>query len=208
MSTVSLIEIKMDGMVSEHKSYCSESSNTLAVFFPGGGNSCDRPLLHYLRNYLLESKCDVLCISYSNLFAKKDSQDVKMGKIIQSAYNAITHMEDKKKYQDIIFVSRSVGNIASSELRMKHSIVTRKSIYISPTSEALKYISNYPGLVVTSSNDEHLQKGDIEKLKKNNKDLLIFENGSHSLETGNLIETIDFHKSVITRAIKYIERGA
>ena len=207
MSTVALIEINLNNMTSNHKLYSTEKSSNLAVIFPGGNNSCDRPILHYLRKYFLSHNYDVLCISYSNLFERKDSSDIKFEKIVESVNSAIKQVEKEKQYVDRLFISRSAGNLAASELKIRHSINVKKSIYISPTSEAIKYISKYPGIIITASNDEYLENGDINKLRQlKQSELIVFKNGTHNLETANITETINFHKLVLIKIVDFVEK--
>jgi len=207
MSKVSLIEVEIDKRKSNHMFYSNEDSNCLVVVFPGGNNSCDRPILHYLRKYFLDKNCDVLCISYMNLVERKDPYDEKLEKLIFGINSAILKIEKEKQYPDKIFVSRSFGNIVSSELKIKHFMDIKKSIYISPTSPAIKYINEHPGFIVTSSNDEYLTNDEITELRKLETDqILIFENGYHGLETNDISETMDFHRSAVRKIISFLEK--
>ncbi|MCK5731382.1 MAG: hypothetical protein KAH13_00035, partial [Tenericutes bacterium] len=133
MSTVSLIEIESLRKKSNHKFFKNDDSNCLVVILPGGGNSCDRPLLHFIRKYLFDKNCDVLCASYTNLFERKETFDKKLNKIVSEINKAIEQVELEKPYKEKIFVSRSIGNVVSSELKIRHSIEVIKNIYISPT---------------------------------------------------------------------------
>ena len=51
MSKISLIEIESNGQKSEHVFLENEGSKSLVVFFPGGNNSCERPIFHYLTRF-------------------------------------------------------------------------------------------------------------------------------------------------------------
>lgn len=206
MISSKLIEIESNSKKSNHSFYFNENSNRLAVIFPGGNNSVNRPLLHYIRKEFFNRNYDVLCVSYANLFERKETNDEKMNKIVQGVNSALNRIKDEKQHDEIIFVSRSAGNLAASDLKIKYSIDVKKSIYISPTSDAIKYMNKYPGFIITSSNDEYLEKGDVEKLKKLHANrILVFQDGTHSLETNNIIKTIDFHKLAVTKIFEYID---
>ena len=195
MITATEIEIELNEMKSNHVLYANEESKSLAVIFPGGNNSCDRPLLHYLRKMLLVQGHDVLCLSYTNLFVRKDTGDEKLEKGVFAINKAIEKVKTEKHYENTIFVSRSYGNVISCELKDKQEINIRKSVYISPTSEALTYIKRYPGFIVSGTKDEYLTSDYIIELSQSTDDnVLVFQNGPHSLETDNIVDTIDFCK--------------
>ncbi|AIO19084.1 Alpha/beta hydrolase family protein [Candidatus Izimaplasma bacterium HR1] len=207
MSPISLIEIERNNMKSNHKLYANENGNSLVVVFPGGGNSCDRPLLQYLRSYFLNENFDVLCASYRNLFRSEETSDEIMDSIADGVNNAINEVSKGKDYKDIIFISRSAGNLASSKLRVKHSINVKKSIYISPTVDAIEYINEYPGIVVTASNDTYLNNDEVIKLSNSGKsEVIVFKDGNHGLETENTLESMDFHKLAMSKIIEYYNK--
>ncbi len=206
MSTVSLIEIESFGKKSDHTFFKNEDSNCLVVIFPGGANSCNRPILHFIRKYFLNKNCDVLCASYKNLFEREDTFDVKLDKIVSGIKKAIQKVELDKSYKDKIFISRSIGNVASCELKIRHSMNILKSVYISPTSPALKYFNDYPGFIVSSSNDEYLKADEIDKLSKLGDDkIIVFKDGNHSLETSNIKDTVEFCKEAVLKVVEFIE---
>jgi len=207
MSTVSIIEIEINNMKSNHMLYANEGSNCLVVVFPGGNNSCDRPILNSLREYFINNKCDVLCISYENIVNKEDPYNRKLNSLIFGIHSALIEIEKKNKYSDKIFISRSFGNIVSSELKVRNSLNIEKNIYISPTSPAIKYLSDCPGFIITASNDEYLSPDEIKELSRlGNDKILIFRDGNHGLETENTTETSEFHKSAVAKIIEFLEK--
>ena len=90
MLKVKKIETKFGEQKSEHTFYYQSDATCLVVIFPGGGNSCNRPILHYSRKFLLDLNCDVLNISYTNLADEEDSVEVQMEKLISSVYTPLS----------------------------------------------------------------------------------------------------------------------
>lgn len=206
MSTAKLIQIKLHKKKSHHILYANENSKSLAVVFPGGNNSCDRPILHYLRKILLDQDYDVLCLTYKDLFEIKDILDKKVEKGIFAINEAIKKVKTEKKYEDTIFISRSYGNVMSSKLKDKYSPEIRRCVYISPTSEGLAYSKKYPGFIVSGTKDEFLTTEDIDKLS-NSKDenVLMLKDGPHSLETDSITDTIDFCKAAVVGINEFLK---
>ncbi len=205
MSKISLIEIESNGQKSEHVFLENEGSKSLVVFFPGGNNSCERPIFHYLTRFFIDENKDVICISYKNITKREDSYEEKINSLTSGINEAI--LKTNKIYSDIIFISRSFGNIVSCELKKRYSINVFKSIYISPTSPALKFFDEYPGFIITSTNDEYLTKDEINELSKlGDERLLILNEGNHSLETKNIYDTMNFGNIAVSKIIDYIRK--
>ena len=205
MSKISLIEIESNGQKSEHVFLENEGSKSLVVFFPGGNNSCERPIFHYLTRFFIDENKDVICISYKNITKREDSYEEKINSLTSGINEAI--LKTNKIYSDIIFISRSFGNIVSCELKKRYSINVFKSIYISPTSPALKFFDEYPGFIITSTNDEYLTKDEINELSKlGDKRLLILNEGNHSLETKNIYDTMNFGNIAVSKIIDFIRK--
>ncbi|XMB72966.1 hypothetical protein RJI07_03405 [Mycoplasmatota bacterium WC30] len=208
MITASLIDIEINEKKANHVLYGTTSdAKSLVVIFPGGNNSCDRPILHYLRKHFLDQNFDVLCISYTNLVDETDPTEKQLDEIAFAINQAIMLVEKKKKYEKRIFITRSAGNIISAEMKIKYSYVVDKCVYMSPTSDALKYIDDYPGFIVSSTKDGYLTSDDITKLSKLSSDkAIMLKDGDHGLETTNILETIDFHKKVVSKIIEFIAK--
>ena len=206
MITMSKIEIEYNDKTSEHTFYSQNESKCLVVVFPGGNNSCDRPILHYSRKYLLYNNCDVLCISYTNIIDQEGSYDQKMDNIVIAISKAIEEIEKDKSFTNKIFISRSFGNIVSNELKIRKSIMSNKSVYISPTADAVKFFEKFPGLIITATKDGYLPQEEINKLtKKYESNILVFKDGTHALENENVQQSLDFCKTAVTKILDYLE---
>ncbi len=207
MISARLIELESNEIKSNHILYFNEDSNKLAVIFPGGNNSSNRPILHYTRKVLLDMNCDVLSISYENLYTRGDSNEKQLDDIITAVKNAISEVSKDKNYISNIFIARSFGNIVSNELKIKYSLDVEKNIYIAPTKDALKYFNDFPGLIITGTQDDYMPENDFKVLiEKHNKNILVFENGGHALESNDIVETIDFCKLAVTSIKAFVQK--
>ncbi|MBU0997625.1 MAG: hypothetical protein KKE16_06260 [Firmicutes bacterium] len=205
MISASYVKITKYDLTSNHIHYQTDDATKLVVIFPGGGNSCDRPVLTFLRKYYLDHQTDVLCISYTNTYLEDDPNDVAMKKITNAINEAILKVHESKDYEKTYYICESFGNIVSNAIKMEYPNMVAKSAYISPTIEGLEYISKYPGLIITSTNDEYLDEPTIKELKSRPKDnMLIIEDAGHSLMVDDVFESIDIVKVAVKRIIDYL----
>lgn len=206
MNSILKIEHKIDDKKTEHVFYSNNDSKNLVVFFPGGGSNLDRPLLNNLRDYFLKNSYDVLNISYINVFKREEAYEVKVEKLLFWINEAIKTVSVGKQYDKMSFVTRSFGTLLSSQLRVKYSLEINKIVYISPIKETVEYFEDFPGYIVTASNDEYLTSENITFLSNQiNENIIIFKDGTHNLETEDETETNNFYKQAYKNIINFIQ---
>ena len=90
----------------------------LAVFFPGIGYHCDKPLLYYSRK--LAQECgyeETIALSYTYDGGNIRGNEEKMQQAFESLYEQAEKSlsaVDFDKYDEILFVAKSVGTIIAS----------------------------------------------------------------------------------------------
>ena len=95
-----------------------ESKMKLAVFFPGIGYHCDKPLLYYSRK--LAQECgyeETIALSYNYDGGNIRGNEEKMQQAFESLYEQAEKSlsaVDFDKYDEILFVAKSVGTIIAS----------------------------------------------------------------------------------------------
>ena len=105
----------------------------LAVFFPGIGYHCDKPLLYYSRK--LAQECgyeETIALSYTYDGGNIQGNEEKMQQAFESLYEQAEKSlsaVDFDKYDEILFVAKSVGTIIASAYAEKHSIRCRQILY-------------------------------------------------------------------------------
>jgi len=202
-----VIAIEKNGAKSEHVFYSSEEFNNLVLIFPGGNSDTTGPIFYYLSDYFLRNGYDVLCLSYRGLTEQEETYDVKMERITLGIHLAISQVKELKTYAKTLFVSRSFGNIISTQVKLKYNYDVDKDIYISPIPQALEEIKKNPGLIITSNHDEYLEEKHMnEILSYQNHELIVFKDGDHSLECDDTLKTIEFCKNAISKSIDFIEK--
>ena len=90
----------------------------IAVFFPGIGYYCDKPLLYYSRK--LAQECgyeEIVTLSYTydggNIRGNEEKMQQAFEVLYAQAEESLSEI-DFSQYDEILFVSKSVGTIIAS----------------------------------------------------------------------------------------------
>ena len=155
----------------------------LIVLFPGIRYSVDMPLLYYARLKYEEKGYESIAINYDNSYALNQLENI-----------------DFSQYEDIIFVSKSMGTVVAGWLEEKLKIKVRH-IYLTPLEATLPYIRKEKDIitVVAGTKDKHINAEELKDYcKKEEINCKLIEGVGHRLEIKNNIErNIDILKEVI-----------
>lgn len=179
----------------------------LAVLFPGIGYHVDKPLLYYGRKLAVQRGYEVIPVPYGNF---PDGVKGSPEKIKQAFLSALQQAEeilgevDFENYEEILFVSKSVGTAVASAYGAKHGLRTR-NLYFTPVEESFSFIEQ-PGIVFHGTKDpwagtEAVKKGCREKELP----LILVEDGNHSLETGRTMRDLKILKKVMRISGRYLD---
>lgn len=132
------------------------SKNKLMVIFPGRNYSADKPLLYYAGRVFEKREYDVIRLSY-NFRLKGDKDDITG--LIEEAKVYVEKVLDKidfSQYEDIVFVSKSIGTALAGYYEAHYKIRVRH-IYLTPVLDALKYMKRGKCIVVAGKDDSILE---------------------------------------------------
>ena len=183
--------------------------NRIAVFFPGIGYHCDKPLLYFSRELAKEAGYQELVnVNYSYQAGDIRGNPEKM-KAAGLALFAQT--EDALKeirwnaYDDILFISKSVGTAIAAAYARTHNVICRNVFY---TPVALTFDEKpRNGIAFTGAADPWIETEIVSAGCKNAGLLLtIIENGNHSLETENPMRNLDILKTVMEETRRFIRQ--
>lgn len=158
----------------------------LAVIFPGVGYHTDKPLLYYSKKLAAESGYMIKEVSYGN-FPKgmRDSRE----KLEKAFFGALDQTEEILKdvdfggYEEILFISKSVGTAVASAYGQKHHLKTR-NVYYTPVGDSFRFMEQ-PGIAFTGSKDDWVPLDTVEQgCRQGGFPLYVVREGNHSLETG------------------------
>lgn len=176
----------------------------LAVLFPGIGYHCDKPLLYYTKKYLKPYNYDIIEVNYKHFptIKKKDELIRKSLEIGYSQTERILKDVPFETYDEILFVSKSIGTAISAKYIQEHSI-RALSIYFTP----LEITFNYPlkGIAFSGTNDPWVNTEQIKcACDKQNIPLYLYLDANHSLETGDVLLDISNIHDILQHVIEYI----
>jgi hypothetical protein len=173
----------------------------LIVLFPGGGYSVDRPLLYYAGFKYYGKGYESIKINYGDC-VKLDKSFNDIIEDIKKVVSEQVKETDFSVYDDVLFVSKSLGTVAAGWLAGTLSGGNIRHIYLTPIKETLQFIKNGENIsiVIAGTKDKFL-KADIlkEHCEREKINLELIEDTGHSLEKVgymNVNENIDILKRV------------
>lgn len=157
-------------------------ANKLLIEFPGRNYSCDKPLLYYAGKVFEKRGYDVVRLDY-NMRLKGSKDDIPA--LIEEAKAYVVKVLGKidfSKYEDIVFVSKSMGTALAGYAELYFKIVARH-IYLTPVKEALKFMQRGKCIVISGKEDRILD-GRRLRIYCVEQDIALkqFEEVGHSLE--------------------------
>ena len=172
----------------------------LAVIFPGMNYNSDKPLLYYIKKILKREKFDIVEVEYGKL------PDDKMNafKIAIKKANEKINDISWSEYQDILFVSKSIGTVLSGKISTELELKIRH-IYLTPVNETLHFING--NCIVFSGKEDPLIDTSLLISDCDNKkiSLFLYEGCDHSIESGILQEDLKTLSEIINKCEKYIK---
>lgn len=178
----------------------------LAVFFPGIGYHCDKPLLYYSEKFARQYQYETIKTAYAGL-----------GRQVEEAFDAALAQTEKcleevdwEAYEEILFVSKSIGTAVACAYAAEHKIVCR-NIYYTPLEKTFAFAPQ-TGIVFHGTQDPWAETEMIrEKCKEATLPLRVIEGVNHSLETADnvwrnlavLADVMEWTQGYITGEIQY-----
>jgi len=177
----------------------SSGNKDLIVLFPGKSYSVDSPLLYYANFKYWAKGYESIEINYGDCLRKNLPQNEAIENIKIHAHEQIKDM-DFSKYNEVLFVSKSIGTIIAGWLTDKLDVNIRH-LYLTPLSGTLQYIKNGKNIsiVIAGTKDKHIDASVLsEHCKREKIKLELIEGANHSLEIiGDINTNIDILKRVV-----------
>ena len=113
----------------------------LAVLFPGIGYTCDKPLLYYSGKLLKSLDYVIIPVQYTCFTENVKKDPARMQKAahmaLEQAEEILDHVE-WADYNEILFVSKSLGTVVSSAYAQRHRIPCRQILF-TPVEAAFQF---------------------------------------------------------------------
>ena len=173
------------------------STNKLAIFFPGIGYHCDKPLLYYSRKLADEAGYkSILTLDYSlagsnitgNIRGDKEKMQQAFYYLYKQAAKQLSSV-NWPDYDEIIFISKSIGTVIASAFAQQEKISCRQILY-TPLRETYDFHpQNAIAFLGTSDPWSDIEKvTDISREQKI--PLFLYPDANHSLETKDTLRNI------------------
>ena len=183
----------------------------IAVYLPGIGYHCDKPLLYYSRHIATK-------LGYGN--SRNVNYTYKAGNIrgnaekMKEAYEALflqTEAElsdiDWSEYDDILFISKSIGTIIAASYAKKYELEGARHILYTPLAQTYLF-APCCAIAFIGTADPWSNINEITHLSSENHiSLTTYEGCNHSLECDDTLKNIDVLKDVMQRTRDFIEKS-
>lgn len=173
----------------------------LAVFFPGIGYSHDKPLLYYSYKYFKSIGYELIKVDYHT----DTSLDIES--FYKEAYRQtekVLNDIDFNKYEEIIFISKSIGTVIASNYDHTYDLKARHYLF-TPLSQTFEHSSGN-AIAFHGTKDPWAKTDAIQNAcKRLSIPLYLYENANHSLETGDIPKDIMICQEVMMIMMKDLE---
>ena len=182
----------------------------IAVFFPGIGYHCDMPLLYFSRKAVMEAGFrELVNLDYSCPVSGIFEDPEKMQAAGLSLYVQAEKLLEKvqwSEYDEILFVSKSVGTVIAAAYAKRHGIVCRNVFYTPVEATFGEEPKN--GIAFTGTSDPWAAEDAVRSgCQKAGIPLIAIEGANHSLETGDLPRDLDILKEVMLETARYVRHA-
>jgi hypothetical protein len=191
-----------------------EPSDKIALLYPGLRYSCDKPLLHFTTEILLNRGYDVLQLwaDYDNPEFQGSSQAEQTVQLIEDGKALLQAGIQSSSYTDLTLVGKSLGTltmafILSEEINFPEmkTVWLTPLFYLPPVSKIVLEGTG-PAFVTGSTTDPTFDSTTISQLStKSNIIMQVIEDADHSLEMpGDPIRSTQVLSSLITNLFEFL----
>lgn len=179
----------------------------LAVFFPGIGYHVDKPLLYYSRKLAKSLGFETVNVPYGNFPKGVKGSLEKMEAAFKSALeqtDEILRDIDFQTYEDVLFVSKSVGTAVASAYAGEKGLKVR-NVYYTPVGPSFQFMRQ-PGIAFSGTKDSWVDMETVRKgCEKGGFALHLVEDADHSLETGDVLKDLENLQQIMKLTEEYMK---
>ncbi len=187
----------------------------IVIFFPGIGYTCDKPLLYYSRKLSIAAGYDkYINLGYSYKPGKIRGNITKMKETYEIIYAQTEKFLESinfNDYDDVLFVSKSIGTVVAVAYSAKHHIENIRHVLYTPLIYTFEVISkndnfdskraiSFIGLKDPWSNVHEV----IDAAQELNIPIYTYEEADHSLEEADTLKNISIMKDVMDKTKAFI----
>lgn len=180
----------------------------IVCLFPGIGYTCDKPLLYYSGKMFSAIGWQTVRVTYGGFPSGVEGNAEKMKQCAEMALDqAETLLKEIKwnQYDEILFVSKSVGTVVAGAYAQKHNVPCRHVLFTpveASFSFGIKDAIAFHGTSDPWANSDAIRNAcQVAGIQ-----LYITENANHSLETGDVDADISNIRNVMRIVRDYSEK--
>lgn len=179
----------------------------IAVFFPGIGYHCDKPLLYYSRNIA----CGLGYQNYRNVNYTYQAGNIRGNEEkMKEAYEALFLQAEAEltdiawsDYDDVLFISKSIGTIIAASYAEKYGLKDARHILYTPLAQTYLFKPDHAiGFIGTA--DPWSDTDEIIRLSNaNHIPLTVYDECNHSLECNDTLKNLEILKDVMQKTMEF-----
>ena len=175
----------------------------IAVFFPGIGYHCDKPLLYYSRNIARELGYQ----NYRNVNYTYKAENIRGNEEkMKEAYEALFLQAEAaltdiiwSDYDDVLFISKSIGTIIATSYAEKYGLKDARQILYTPLSQTYLFPPKQ-AIAFIGTADPWSDTDEIIRLSNaNHVPLTVYDECNHSLECTDTLKNLDILTDVMQK---------
>lgn len=180
----------------------------IAVFFPGIGYHCDKPLLYYSRKLAQEYGYEkIVALSYSydgeNIRGNEQKMQEAFDSLYGQAQNSLAAI-DFTQYSKILFVSKSIGTVIASAYAEKHDVKCHQVLY-TPLEQTYRF-RHADAIAFIGASDPWSDVLEVKCLsEKQYIPIHVYEKANHSLETMDTLKNLEILKDVMEKTSEFVQ---
>lgn len=179
----------------------------IAVYFPGVGYHCDKPLLYYSREAACEAGyTNYRKVNYTYKAGNIRGDEKKMKETYETLFlEAEAELADIvwSEYDDILFVSKSIGTVIATSYAAKYGLKHARHILYTPVAQTYLCAPDHAiGFIGTA--DPWSDKDEIIRLSdENHIPLTVYDGCDHSLECDDTLSNLETLKDIMRRTMDF-----
>lgn len=184
----------------------------IAVYFPGMGYHCDKPLLYYGRKIACEQGYqDYKTINYTYHAENIRGNEGKM----QEAYEALFSQAEAEladmvwsDYDDVLFVSKSIGTVIAASYAEKYGVSGARHILYTPLAQTFLFAPDRAVAFIGTADPWSSTEEIIRLSEENHIPITVYEGCNHSLECDDTLKNIENLKDVMQRTADFCRESS
>lgn len=179
----------------------------IAVFFPGIGYHCDKPLLYYSRSIARGLGYEnARNVSYTYNAGNIRGNEQKMKEAYEALFSqAETELADItwQDYNDVLFISKSIGTIIAASYAAKYGLKHARHVLYTPLAQTYLFPPDHAVSFIGTA-DPWSDTAEIIRLSdENHIPITVYEGCNHSLECSDTIRNIENLRDIMQRTMDF-----